>query len=114
MVPQTSSDVGQHRYHVNIAGTCCTAFSSMGKQQRWQHKSARPFYVWAISKHVMDEDFFFHENVPSFEVEVLQRNLPAWWVLRSWVTSPLEMGWPMRRPRQHHLLVAKSVMIPSG
>ena len=99
MMPKTSLQPGQHQWHMNVAGTSCTAFSTMGKQERWQHASSRPFYVWMFAKHVMEEDFFCHENVPLFDVEVLRQALPSGWVLHSWVTNPVDMGWPVRRPR---------------
>jgi hypothetical protein len=56
------------RAKLQVAGSPCVAWSSMGKLQKTKHESIVAFATWAAMRRSLNEAVIIHENVPAFEV----------------------------------------------
>ncbi|CAE7253617.1 unnamed protein product [Symbiodinium sp. CCMP2592] len=86
------------------AGNCCQAWSQEGKRARASHESQVPLAAWVASrKHLCqagEEDMFFEECTPLFDVEeCLREPLRDTHRIIKVVTGPRLMGWPTSRER---------------
>ena len=50
--------------HVEMAGTTCLAWSSIGARDGWLHHSTLPCLVWIYSTRFFEPDIIIHENGP--------------------------------------------------
>eukprot|EP00971_Amphidinium_carterae_P105593 2091038-Amphidinium_carterae.3 len=90
--------------YLHIAGSSCIAWSSMGKRDGWFSSSAIEFIIWLHDIcRVGQADIIIHENVPSFDVEVLPQLVPEY-EIQSLVLNPLMFGLPSSRERRYSVL----------
>ncbi len=80
--------------HKGTLGTACLAFLG-----------------WAGQRLVNEEELIVHENVESFPVTVLEQCLPIY-VCHSLILNPVDLGWPVRRPRRITILIHRSKAHP--
>eukprot|EP00971_Amphidinium_carterae_P342037 6481169-Amphidinium_carterae.2 len=97
----------QGRLHVEVAGSTCVGFSTMGKQWQWLHESVVPFLCWIFKVWMLKPRIVVHECVLGFQESVLAQALnftgdPQYHV-QSVVFSPHEMGIPVHRNRRYTL-----------
>ena len=84
---------------VHIAGTPCTAYSSMGHMDGEEAMSFAHFLARAGLRIQCQEPLVFQECTPTFPREVMVSLLPMYdWMAE--VISPHTIGWPVRRARQ--------------
>ena len=56
--------------HLEVAGPCCPAWSSMSaRQDRWLSQATLPALVWAYSARHAGVDIIVHENAPGWDEE---------------------------------------------
>ena len=118
----------QDMFHIEVAGTTCTAWSSMGLHGGLLDKSTLPCLVWLYSTRFMEPDAIVHENSPNFKHEHLaavlcgarrrldrhgagprcafsRGNRAGTYQLMTEVFSPCMLGVPSRRQRRYTMLV---------
>ena len=108
---------------VEIAGSVCKPWSSMGAGDDWLDPTSLPCLVWAYSTKYYEPDIILHECVPSFDYRQLDRILSgrrnacrapprnpfgrlslqeqSSWRMRSEILSPHDFGVPTRRRRRY-------------
>ena len=90
----------QGRLRMMIAGTTCVGASALGKtHDALSHESMRSFHVWAGKVRALKPFVVIHECVPQWPHKVMQ-----WWFsdlysIERLEVSPVDMGFPARRPR---------------
>ena len=93
--------------HIELAGTICVAFSSIGLGWAWLDPSAIACVAWATMMKAIEPDVIIHECVPAFDVETLHSMLGPKYAMQTLVFSPISLGVPSERPRRytvfHHL-----------
>ena len=103
--PPSSSDV----WHVEIAGSTCTPWSSSGKHLGWLDKESVACLVWMHAVAGVRPAIVVHECTPSFDVEIMLRFFQDGYVGSSLVFSPLDLGIPCNRPRRYTVLLRKDL-----
>ena len=81
--------------------------SSLGTKQFMAGPAAIPFSVWILLVRLLEFKIVLHENVPQCGRKPLADALSDKYIVLRVQQSPLDMGWPVRRPRQICLLVLK-------
>jgi site-specific DNA-cytosine methylase len=89
--------------HIEIAGTTCVAWSSMGAGQGWLRESSLPCLVWCHWVLHSEPDIVIHECTRSFDQSLLQDILGSKYVVESAVTTPTDFGIPANRHRKYTL-----------
>lgn len=90
---------------INNAGNCCQGWSAEGKRGRKAHGSMHPLSVWLCQRKELglrgEEDIFFQECTPLFDVEgCLKQPLASSHHVTHVITGPTALGWPACRDRQ--------------
>ena len=89
---------------LHIAGTPCTADSSMGLQEGKESLPFCFFLVWAAMRIILSEPIIVQECVDAFERSTFTEVLGEWdWTFV--VLSPSQFGWPIDRKRQWAVLL---------
>ncbi len=97
-----------HALLLEVAGSTCVAWSSMGLRWGWLDPSAVPCLAWTRWMRARRPHIIIHENTPRFDVQQLLALLgPDLYVAVSQVTSPHDFGVPTRRWRPYTLLVRR-------
>eukprot|EP00971_Amphidinium_carterae_P328168 6459900-Amphidinium_carterae.2 len=100
--------VADDRTYLHIAGSSCIAWSSMGKRDGWFSNSAIDFVIWLYDIcRVGQADLIIHENVPSFDLEVITQLVPEY-DIESLVLNPLMFGLPASRERRYSVLCKRA------
>ena len=94
---------------VEVAGTTCVAWSSMGSGWGWLDVSALPCLVWISWMGASLPDVIIHEITPRFSPEALLNLLGDQYSAASMVTSPVDWGVPSSRPRRYTVFLNKSL-----
>ncbi|MCP4240020.1 MAG: hypothetical protein GY772_05620, partial [bacterium] len=90
---------------LEVAGTTCVAWSSMGLRWGWLDPSAVPCLAWSFWMRARRPDIIIHENTPRFDLERLLALLgPELHAAVSQLTSPDDFGVPTRRWSRYALL----------
>ncbi len=90
---------------LEVAGTTCVAWSSMGSSWGWLDPSAVPCLVWCFWMRARRPHLIIHENTPRFDVGKLLSVLGSEaYAAASGVTSPADFGVPARRKRRYTVL----------
>ena len=87
---------------MEIGGNVCVAFTPQGNQGRWLHLSAIPASIWMVVTAHSDVDVVFQECSHRFNTEeAFGEAFPSadGWATSVLQVSPLDVGVPMRRPR---------------
>ncbi len=92
---------------VEVAGTTCVAWSSMGAGLGWLDRSALPCLVWMFWVRFQQPDIVLHECVTRFQEEVLVRLLGDLYDVEAVVTSPSKLGIPSMRRRKYTMCIRK-------
>ena len=100
--------------HVEIAGTTCVAWSSMGAGWGWLDKSALPCMVWTFWVLAVEPDVVLHECTPRFQHQQLADILGGKFWCESVVTSPEDWGVPSKRPRRYTMLLHRKWQLPAA
>ena len=95
---------GQQRLHVEIAGTVCIGWASIGKGWGWLGDSAVSIFVWIHMVKAIQPSLILHECVPGFDVNELSSALGSGFEVQSLVFSPDDCGVPAERPRRYTLI----------
>jgi len=103
-----------HPLHVEIAGTTCTAWSSMGAGWGWLDKSALPCMVWMFWVLAVEPDIVLHECTPRFQHQQLADILDGKFWCESVVMSPEDWGVPAKRPRRYTMLLNRKWQLPAA
>ncbi|CAE7037690.1 unnamed protein product [Symbiodinium sp. CCMP2456] len=103
--PPSSSDA----WHVEIAGSTCTPWSSSGKHLGWLDKESVPCLVWMHAVAGVRPAIVIHECTPTFDVEVMLRFFQDDYVGSSLVFGPLDLGIPCNRLRRYTVLLRKDL-----
>jgi hypothetical protein len=106
----------------NIAGTTCTAHSSLGSGLRGVGKSAVAALGWAWERHLRQEsedteaheDFFLHECTYAFPSKQVFGKLFPGRPIFVWVLTPGNFGYPCQRRRRFCLVLMSSVLLALG
>lgn len=94
---------------VEVAGTTCVAWSSMGGGWGWLDESALPCLVWVSWMKASLPDVIIHEITPRFSPDALQSMLGDRYNAASMVTSPVDWGIPSSRPRRYTVFLLKTL-----
>ena len=85
--------------NIHIAGTPCTAASTMGLRDNELALSFGHFLTWIAQRRLCQEPILVQENVGEFDRNHLITLLPMYdWTFA--IVSPCQVGWPVRRARQ--------------
>ena len=115
----------QDRLWVEVAGTVCKPWSTMGTMGDWLHPTSLVFLVWAFSMRFYEPDMILQECTRRFDYDKLYgilakrghttrlpirspftRYLPdgkriPTWKMKTEIIDPLDLGIPSRRPRRY-------------
>lgn len=92
-------DLADNIAQLHIAGTPCTAYSTMGLLDGEDAMSFAHFLCWAGLRAKLQEPLIIQECTAGFPQDVFVSLLPMYdWMAE--VVSPDSFGWPVRRPRQ--------------
>ena len=84
---------------MHLAGTPCTAASTMGLHNFDHAMSYAHLLAWAGVRRRCQEPIIVQENVLEFDRDRLVELLPQYdWTFEA--ISPCQLGWPVRRARQ--------------
>lgn len=110
IAPALSDDPSEQVFRVNVAGTCCQAWSMEGKRAKHGHPSERPHSIWQLEREMACrlglEDAFVQECTPAYDAEKLA-GLQETHFLHRIITAPLQLGYPCRRRRSWIIGLAK-------
>ena len=91
---------------VEIAGSTCVAWSSMGSHWGWLDDSSIPCLVWMHTTAAARPDMILHECTTSFQAEQFRPTFRSdVYSLQSLVTCPTDWGIPVERARRYTLMV---------
>ena len=95
---------------IHVAGTPCVDWSGMpgAKRQGEVGSAAVPFFVWVAMRLLIQEAIIIHENVPKFDVRILQYLLGDMYMIMSVILNLVLFGFPVRRKRRVTVLIHKS------
>ncbi|CAE7825327.1 unnamed protein product, partial [Symbiodinium sp. CCMP2592] len=91
---------------IQVSGTCCYDWSSMNQKALRSHGPSQVSFLWwkeGLKAH--QPDLLLRENVMRFHVEHLMDGLEDLYSAFQFTLSPLDIGWPVRRPRRFTALV---------
>ncbi|CAE7249489.1 unnamed protein product [Symbiodinium natans] len=98
-----SAPVPRKKLLVNMAGTTCCGWSSVGKGLHFADPSERPHAIWVTERRrraEMDlEDVVFSECTTRYPVQEKLGVLQETHEILSIVINPMALGWPVRRNR---------------
>ena len=83
-----------------VAGTSCEDFSRYGKRLGEVGPKMRSFLSFAAIVQQREFDWLALENVESFPEQLLSEHFKGYEFITG-VLSPLDLGWPIRRPRRY-------------
>ncbi len=98
---------GAEELHVEIAGTTCVAWSSLGGGEGWLHESALPCLAWVYDQMRREPDVIIHECTRSFDEAGLMAVLETKYDVWSQVITPTQFGVPSQRHRKYTLAVLR-------
>lgn len=105
--------VGPRDAWIEIAGSTCVAWSTMGAGWGWLDASTVPCLTWAYWAASAEPDCIVHENVRPFDWKFFED--PAIFAGRYWVASqchsPVDQGIPANRPRRYTVLLSKRLAL---
>ena len=84
-----------------IAGTSCEDFSRYGKRKGVQGPRMKAFLCMCAIIKEQRPSFLVFENVESSPLTLLSDHLGDLYGFMSGIFSPLDLGWPVRRPRRY-------------
>ncbi len=93
---------------VEVAGTTCVAWSSMGAGLGWLDGSALPCLVWLFWVRFQQPDIVIHECTTRFDEAVLVELLGDMYDVESLNTSPPIMGIPSMRLRKYTMCLRRA------
>jgi hypothetical protein len=97
--------VDGQKFVIEIAGTTCKDFSSFGKKLLTCGDNCLPMLVWMTSAARLAPHVVVHENVARFDWEILRLAFKKdEFTISSRVFAPLEIGFPMNRPRVYSII----------
>ena len=89
---------------IHVAGTPCTAVSTMGLRDFDSAMSRAHFHTWVALRLECQEPVIIQENVEEFDRTLLVSELPMYdWSFD--VVSPAQLGWPVVLARQWCVLL---------
>ena len=91
---------------INISGVPCTDWSRMGAKAKWLGETSFVFLQFMRERLVAKEQVVIVENVLDFDKEFLNTILPEY-SLDVVEVSPLQLGYPISRPRIYMILLLK-------
>jgi hypothetical protein len=99
---------------IELAGSTCVAWSTMGAGWGWLDPSTVPCLTWAFWAARAGPDGIIHENVRPFDWQFF--NDPDIFGERFWIASmchsPVDLGVPANRPRRYTALLSRSLALP--
>ena len=101
---QGAPDLFPGQVHIEISGTVCVGFSSMGSLWGWLDNASIPFVSWSWKMRTMRPAVIIHECVRGFDAETLSQALNAedmLYVVETAVFDATDLGLPVRRPRRY-------------
>jgi len=102
---------GPRGLRLEVAGTTCVAWSSMGASLGWLDSSSLPCLVWCHQQLATLPDLILHENVATFDEQVLRDILGSKYHINALICTPLDFGIPAQRKRKYTLCRLKSVTV---
>ncbi len=108
--PPTITAAAAPRLHIEVAGTTCVAWSSMGAKLHWLDASALPCLVWMFSMLSAAPSIIVHECVVGFDDVALKRVLGRRYCLVPCVFSPSDLGIPTARRRKYTLCIRTDLL----
>ena len=84
---------------VVAAGITCTDWSFLGKRQGMEGPSARPCLIWAHEQLRRAPDVILLECTQQQPDSILLQDFRDRYSVQSAIISPVQLGWPVRRPR---------------
>lgn len=85
---------------VNVAGTTCTSWSTMGSGHHWTAWSAVIFVVWAFATLAEEPHIILHECTAAFDESWLHTIFGAYYIVQSMMITPDDdLGYPSSRRR---------------
>ena len=96
------------KLHMEVAGSTCVAFSSMGARWGWLHESSITFLAWGRRVRAMRPHCVVHECVPKFPEDMLATVLNCegqQYAVSSFVFSPVQQGVPINRKRRYSVAI---------
>lgn len=103
-----STASGNRAVRVEVAGTTCVAWSSMGDGLGWLHPSSLPCLTWCYWQLATGPDLVLHECTRTFDSDLLRDILGSKYHVESLVSSPNDVGIPCQRHRKYTLCRRKS------
>ena len=98
---------------IEIAGSTCVAWSTMGAGWGWLDSSTVPCLTWAFWASNASPDCVIHENVRPFDWGFFRD--PEIFGERYWVASychsPVDQGVPASRPRRYTVLLSRALAL---
>lgn len=98
---------------IEIAGSTCVAWSTMGAGWGWLDSSTVPCLIWSFWASNASPDCIIHENVRPFDWGFFGD--PAIFGERYWVASychsPVDQGVPASRPRRYTVLLSRALAL---
>ena len=105
-------DIGAWPLSLACAGTTCTSWSSMGQKKHWMTKSAVVFLAWAYEMLAFRPAIIVHECTPEFDFQQLIIIFGSFYLIRSCIFSPTDLGLPMSRPRRYTIMMLRCTFQP--
>jgi hypothetical protein len=91
---------------LEVAGTTCVAWSSMGSHWGWLDDSSIPCLVWMHATSAAEPDLVLHECTTSFQAAQFRPTFSSeLYSLQSLVTCPSDFGIPVERARRYTLML---------
>jgi hypothetical protein len=84
---------------VKAAGSTCTGWSSIGRQQQDADPAMRPFIVYTQEMRACPDDISFHENSARMHEKQMLQTSPPGHACLCMVISLDQLGWPLMRNR---------------
>ena len=93
------------------AGTSCVNFSKRGKRECTSGSAMRPWKIWVALVRQHKPHMIFHEiTISRKALAMLREDLSDLYCIHAAHVSPVDIGWPVDRPRQICLLTLKSTI----
>ncbi len=99
-------------FHLEVAGTTCVAWSSMGSHWGWLDSSGLVAMVWAYVMRHEAPDAVLHECTPNFDPALVSEILGDMYECSTMTNSPTLFGVPSRRTRRYTLFWKRSRNVP--
>ena len=95
------------RRYINLSGSTCVPWSSMGTKLGWLHSCTIVFLVWLADLVRASPDIIVDECTRNFDQAAMERLLADTYTAQSLTFSPTNMGLPTRRMRKYTIFVRK-------